>query len=93
MRLIDADDLRNWILRQKRLSKNYTIMILDEMKTIDPESIRKCGRWLKTNNMWNENEKFCKCSNCNWGCNCDEDLKFKYCPNCGVKMDLGKGEA
>ncbi len=36
MRLIDADDFRNWLLKQNRLSKDYTIMMLDETPTIDP---------------------------------------------------------
>ena len=30
-RLIDADSFREWILKQKRLSKHYILMILDEM--------------------------------------------------------------
>lgn len=36
MRLIDADDFRSWLLKQKRLSKDYILMMLDETPTIDP---------------------------------------------------------
>ena len=86
MRLIDADDFRNWILRQKRLSKNYTIMILDETKTIDPESLRPKARWLKISVPFNTGNE---CSNCGWGYSDSKGFPdFKFCPNCGAKMDL-----
>ncbi len=91
MRLIDADDFRNWIFRQKRLSKYYTIMILDEMKTIDPESLRPKARWLKISVPFNTGNE---CSNCGWGYSESKGFPdFKFCPNCGAKMDLGEGEA
>jgi len=44
MRLIDADVLRGWILKQIRLSKSYTVATLDEMPTIEPET--KHGEWI-----------------------------------------------
>ena len=32
------------------------------------------------------------CDYCGWGCCCDTKLDFRYCPNCGAKMDGGEGE-
>jgi len=26
------------------------------------------------------------CSECGWGCRCEQELGWKYCPNCGAKM-------
>lgn len=46
MRLVDADSFREWILKQTRLSKSYTLATLDEMPTIDPEP--KKGEWILT---------------------------------------------
>lgn len=46
MRLIDADSFREWILKQTRLSKSYTLATLDEMPTIDPDP--KKGEWILT---------------------------------------------
>ena len=58
MRLIDADDFRSWLLKQKRLSKNYTLMMLDESPTID---LVKCGQPFK----WTFVED--KLPDCDWG--------------------------
>ena len=41
MRLIDADSFREWLIKQKRISKYYTLMILDEEPTIQPQGIDK----------------------------------------------------
>lgn len=79
MRLIDADKFRQWLMKVKRISKNYVLMMLDEEPTIDAEPVRH-GRWI-------EDDEFTGfCSNCeqfgyyNW----------HYCPNCGSRMGLGE---
>ena len=41
-RYIDADKFRNWILKQKRLSKYYTVQMLDETTPVDVEEITRC---------------------------------------------------
>ena len=63
---------------------------LDEQPTIDPESLRPHGRWEKSE------DGYCglallECSLCRGECfDIDEDielLNYRYCPNCGAKMD------
>ena len=43
---INIDKFRDWLLKQKRLSKNYTIMILDEQPTADIKEVVH-GEWIK----------------------------------------------
>lgn len=45
MRLIDADNFREWIVKQKRLSKNYVIMMLDETPSVC--DIEQYEKWWK----------------------------------------------
>ena len=55
----------------------------------------KHGHWKKgrgyerpTENGFVHDDKYiCDC--CRWGCCCDTKLDFRYCPNCGAKMDGG----
>lgn len=93
-RYIDAESFRTWILKQHRLSKNYTVQILDETPTADVQEV-KHGRWLRTeaypHNVY--------CSSCykiyaqdQWAVWQDGSLPRAYCPNCGAKMDGKENE-
>ena len=44
------------------------------------------GRWIKY-----QIPPIICCSNCDWATDVEEK-NFQYCPNCGVKMDLGNYE-
>lgn len=79
MRLIDADDFRSWLLKQKRLSKNYTVAALDEMPTIEPDP--KKGEWIKQNPTVDTEE----CSECGYNI-IDEEFETLFCPWCGAEM-------
>lgn len=88
MRLIDAD-----MLEPSEVYMNYgfTRIVymddIDEMPTVDAEPVRH-GHWIEGNNFhWYSNS----CSCC--GYTRTTDIKsngwnqWKYCPNCGAKMD------
>lgn len=96
MRLIDADALKK--LRhdyiQGRIKFNGSEYdLIDKCPTIDPESLRPQGEWVKSE------DDYCglniiKCSLCReeWCFEVDDDvenLNYHYCPNCGAKMKGG----
>lgn len=52
------------------------------------------GEWLRADDDWNSLTTF-QCSLCSeeWCFETDDDvslLNYKYCPNCGAKMDRGE---
>lgn len=101
-RLIDADAavelLRSLGSRDYRRKEGT---IADAMKmlshaaytpTIDPESLIPHGRWEGTADGYADGELVCdmwECSECGYDADgADEKPEWKYCPNCGAKMDL-----
>lgn len=63
----------------------------EEIPAADVEPVRH-GQWGRTDDDWNSLTTF-QCSVCGeeYCFECDEDiltLNYKYCPNCGAKMDL-----
>ena len=93
-RLIDADALMQLCKneyshsiqhRQYERSRGWlgAMQLLYDAPTIEPESLRAHGRWEEING-------YLRCSECkdvyiyeDW----IEDGKWKFCPNCGSKMD------
>ena len=91
-RYIDAQKFRDWILKQKRLSKHYTVQMLDETPPADVDEVRH-GEWIF------EGERKTKsgyrftyhCSRCFRLVKRDSDEPpineiYPYC-HCGAKMD------
>ena len=65
---------------------------IDWMVSADVAPVRY-GKWNKskgneelTAHGFVQPDKYI-CSCCNWSCCCEVKLDFKYCPNCGARMD------
>ena len=91
MRLIDADALKE---KMPSVEDEYqhAHKLIDEAPTIEAEPVRH-GRWLGISDgdadgypVYDEWE----CSECGVVFE-DEEPPYKYCPNCGAKMDI-KGD-
>lgn len=80
---IDRDEVIAWIWKQKRLSKGYTVMVIQDLPAADVAPVVH-GRWI-------EDHDYLKCPEC--GVIVKRDFTFfdigdwNYCPNCGAKMD------
>ena len=92
---IDRDEVIAWIWKQKRLSKGYTVMVIQDLPAADVEPVRH-GRWEEADWVEPDHKGFelirtpkaaWRCSRC---CHCfKKELLWKddYCPNCGARMD------
>lgn len=60
-------------------------MLLQKIEDIPAADVQpvKHGRWV----LDNPEQVLMHCSNCNW---LNLSWKWKYCPNCGAKMDGAK---
>lgn len=106
MRLIDADELVKSLRRvHQNLDDSgefrpagaviFCRGIVNKMPTIDAEPVRH-GRWTKSEDDWNCMTTI-TCSECHeeWCFETEEDvslLNYRYCPNCGAKMDGGDND-
>ena len=75
MRLIDADKLPKYT--GYVLSANEVAMAVEKAPTVDAVPVRH-GRW-------NNGYEVQNCSECGYR----GKRSYKYCPNCGAKMDGG----
>ena len=87
MRLIDADELIERSYRERLENRELIAQMIESAPTVDAEPVRH-GHWIEGNNFhWYSNS----CSCC--GYTRTTDIKsngwnqWKYCPNCGAKMD------
>ena len=99
MRLIDADALYRMhvpVIEGDAVHYEWVVFAEDinEAPTIDTKPVRhgkfigtKCGGYVDGNPVYYE----WKCSEC--GCIFeDEEPTYRYCPNCGARMDAEREE-
>ena len=94
MRLIDADELkklRHDCIQGRIKFDGNEYDIIDKCPTIEAEPVRH-GRWEGTaDGYWNGELVYdiWNCSECGFDADgADERPDWKYCPNCGAKMDV-----
>lgn len=76
MRYVDVEELET--------VAKYLVYLVANLPKIDPI---KHGRWVK------QYQGEYKCSECGdwWGTDDEEEIRaFRFCPNCGARMDEGK---
>lgn len=92
MRLIDADNLIPMI-RYATIDSEVGIFpiligfdaikkVVDEAPTIDAEPVRH-GKWIVDAEDCRHQIEWFKCSQCDF----PTSTAYKYCPNCGARMD------
>ena len=90
MRLIDADDA----VRRSREPSIYDLTdvpdFLAECPTVDAEPVRH-GEWETSSER--PDCLICSLCDCAFDMWLHEKKDFKYCPNCGAKMDRGEQHA
>ncbi len=87
MRLIDAnaleeildEEFRNYSSFAKLLLISFAKRLLSDAPTIEAKPV-KHGHWVKQMNGFDE------CSECKY----HGSMVFRYCPNCGAKMEGDK---
>ena len=84
MRLIDADKLHDCIMdndiHNGIMSVKNVYDFIDGEPTVDVEPV-KHGQWVHNDEWW----EFI-CTSCHRGIG--NIKEYKYCPNCGARMDL-----
>lgn len=78
----------NLIPRYAESCKPITDRIIDSLPAADVEPVRH-GRWLKCFEDWRQQIEGSKCSACGFEYYGTGISRFRYCPNCGAKMDGG----
>ena len=85
-RLIDANALHYHVGVNQNDKQIFYVTgeDIDAAPTIDPESLRPHGCWIRTETaLWQVQYK-CSCCGCKWP---GYARFFAYCPYCGAKME------
>lgn len=72
------------------LGIDTVIYLLEQAKTVDAEPVRH-GKWEKIEEYYDLSTIRCSLCHEDWSFEVYDDiesLNYRYCPNCGAKMDL-----
>lgn len=66
---------------------------LEYATTISPDEVRGVGHWVTEQEAIDANDYSLRdtcsvCGRCDW--DCTESASFKYCPNCGARMEVSE---
>lgn len=96
-RLIDADELMRDVMGLTIVSPevmnyaNAVAVAIADAPTVDAEPVRH-GQWVRENSRKKSYLRLCTaCGKIAYFCG--EGCSYKYCPNCGAKMDGGAEDA
>lgn len=88
MRLIDADELNEYIGREALDTREKIFALVHRMPTVEP----KQGEWIDLSDGWQEGTFMC--SSCQMEFvlieGTPEDNEYNFCPNCGASMVKGE---
>ena len=59
-------------------------------KTVEQETVYKVGKWIKQTLIMPLSDSTKDCVMCS-ECKTHWELEYKYCPNCGAKMEVKDG--
>ena len=83
---IDRDEVIAWIWKQKRLSKGYTVMVIQDLPAADVAPVRH-GKWMPFHAEFAGDIQYCSV------CEIGFSDRTAYCPHCGAVMDGWRKEA
>ncbi|WP_455501878.1 hypothetical protein [Gemmiger sp.] len=89
MRLIDAGDVMDAVFNAIDIDEkqwNEIKQEVDEIPTIDPESLRPTAKWEKSFYESREEGRFIVCTRCRHAFSKKGLWCRKYCPECGARM-------
>lgn len=84
---IDRDEVIAWIWKQKRLSKGYAVMVIQDLPAADVAPVQH-GRWTMSSDR--PDTIICSCCDSAFDVWKADIKRHHYCPNCGAKMDGAK---
>lgn len=85
MALIEREAAKAKVAPDEYYHSNEVRAMLEDLPTVDPESLRPTGRWDFATDYTSQ------CTNCceiQW---IDHDKEPRYRPSCGARMDGGEG--
>ncbi len=85
--LVDRQITTNFFDNTKRNEDGCIIDLLDKFSAADVAPVRH-GRWMNANSRPKTYER--RCTACGGRAYfCGMECSYKYCPNCGCRMDRG----